>query len=591
LRLQRLISAQMDVRRLCAALRIPWMRMARGCLIPAALALAACAPKPTDLACLNATAIGPAAQAPQTCGDIADPTPIGPAKSGVSIAQALAESDGDARLATGSADTLSGATGEALDTSEVLKEQDARIAEAEAGVDLARTASNPTADLKLTLGPGYSHQFETSGTGRDIDIERKDGRLEATLSLRQLVYDFGATERDIERARLFRTSEAVARDEQAEDLAQQVALSYLRVIEARAVLRIVDDTIAAHRQLAEIVQANEREGNGTAADVNRVNARLVDIAAIRSDVTLQMQAGEEEFQRLTGRKPGGLTPFPNLRPFAPRDVDETIALAARRNPKLVSLDFVSQSLDQEREALRRSSTLPRVALEVDGVNKSSLDEKGGRNQLEGKALVSVSYRLWDGGVHDATDRQVEQRRVGNDMRFADHRRRITSEIRQAYRAIAASENKRRLVQSGVETSERVQALYLEQFKAGQRTVFELLDTQMATYSARRGAIEARYEGERALITILRSMGILRNAIAKAKPGQRDAIRSKARPGAAVAEAVLKRKTAAKPAKDDAAVAEAAPPPEPSAGPPPPLLAQPAKASSAAAADARQSATP
>jgi outer membrane protein, adhesin transport system len=447
-----------------------------------------------------------------------------------------------------SADNLGAATSAAISSSNALRAQDARIEEASAGVDLAGTGLNPTLDLGLSSGPSYSSKMAHEDPKPANSAE---ARLETTVSLRQLVYDFGAIKRDIARASFIRSSEVASLDDQSEDLAFKVANAYLNVIEGRALLAVVDDTIASHQRLANIIRANEREGNGTAADVNRVSSRLVDINAIRSDITLAMQGGEEEFFRLTGRKPSRLAPVPLLAHALPRHADAAMALAGQRNPRLASLKFVSRSLDEEK-ASQVLGTRPKVEFQLDGVNTNTIVQGGkGSSDVEARATVSVRYRFWDGGVAEATNRQIEARRIGTDENFADQSRTLQSEIRQAYRAIDAARNKGQLLREGVSTSDNVQALYLEQFKAGQRTVFELLDTQMSSFTARRSAVEARFDGDRAILVVLRAIGSVRSAIATAKPGKGDmafARTNKKRVSAldeAIADRVVKKTTLSK----------------------------------------------
>ncbi len=428
--------------------------------------------------------------------------------------------------ASPSADSLGGAASAAMASSNRLRQQDARIEEAAAGIDLAAAALYPTLDVKISTGSGQKLTVPHSGDA--IVNNGLEGKAEATLSLKQLVYDFGATDRDIARASLIRSSEVASLDDQGEDLAMKVALAYIRVVEGRALLGVVDATIRAHQQLAEIIRANEREGNGTAADVNRVNARLIDINAIRTDITLSMQGGEEEFFRLTGKKPGRLAPVPALTGRLPPDAATATRLAEQRHPGLAAVRLVSRSLDEERAA-QDLGTRPKVEFQFDGINTNVIAAgASGASDFEGRAMVSLRYRLWDGGVAAATDRQLEARRIGSDESFADQRRTIESDVRQAYRAVEAARNKRRLLESGVETSDNVQGLYLEQFKAGQRTVFELLDAQMASFTARRSAVEARYEGERAALTVLRAIGSVRSTIATARSGAADPMRPAAR---------------------------------------------------------------
>jgi outer membrane protein TolC len=55
-------------------------------------------------------------------------------------------------------------------------------------------------------------------------------------------------------------------------------------------------------------------------------------------------------------------------------------------------------------------------------------------------------------------------------------------------------------------------LYLEQFKGGKRTIFELLDGQMSYYTIRRSQIESQFEGRRAVFDILRATSDLTLAL-------------------------------------------------------------------------------
>jgi outer membrane protein TolC len=49
---------------------------------------------------------------------------------------------------------------------------------------------------------------------------------------------------------------------------------------------------------------------------------------------------------------------------------------------------------------------------------------------------------------------------------------------------------------------------MEQFKAGKRTVFEVLDSRMVVFTMQKNAVNGRYEQLRAAYGILRNMGRL-----------------------------------------------------------------------------------
>lgn len=408
---------------------------------------------------------------------------------------------------------LGDAVASAVLTFPEIKINEARVREAGAGVGVAEAGLYPTLDLRLANGGNFSGSYE----GRTVPYDRAtnaiDGRLDSGLILRQLVYDFGSTHADIERARFVRDAEKMKLQEKVEDIAHRTSQTFLKIVETRALLALVDETIGTHEELLRVVQAHQREGHGTAADVQRVNSRLVDVRAIRSDVSLQLVAAEDQLSRLTQRLPGKLLPLPDLARDIPRSPDAAITRVLERNPRLGALHATRQSTQKELEAFS-ASTLPRINLEVDSEIKNFRNGPQGRTQAEGRAMMAMRYRLMDGGISAATKDQIAARIAGADFTLLNEREQIEADIRQAYRSIDSAARKMRLVAEGVESAKRVKQLYLEQFKGGKRTVFELLDGQMSYYTIRRSQIENQFEGRRAMFDILKATGDLTVALSR-----------------------------------------------------------------------------
>jgi outer membrane protein, adhesin transport system len=383
----------------------------------------------------------------------------------------------------------------------------ARVREAAAGIGIAHSALLPSADLRIAAGGNYSGSFEGRAIPYQTASNAPDGRLDGGLVLRQLIYDFGATRADVERAKLQRDAEHMKLMEKIDEIAHRTSQAYLRILEQRALQGLVDETIGAHERLLKLIQAHAKEGHGTVADVQRVNARLIDVRAIRSDVSLQLLAAEDQFERLTRGRAGKLGAVPDLALAIPVGPGEAIHRMLANNPRLAALHATRQSTHKELEQ-QRASRLPKINLELDTESKNFRNGQLARTQLEGRALIAMRYRLLDGGLSRATDEQISARIQGHDMTFLNEREQFEADIRQAYRAIDSAKRKSRLVSEGVASAKRVQDLYLEQFKGGKRTIFELLDGQMSFYTARRSQIESQFEGRRAVFDILRSVGEL-----------------------------------------------------------------------------------
>ncbi len=365
----------------------------------------------------------------------------------------------------------------------------ARVREAAAGIGVAGAALLPSADLRLAAGTNYSGSFEGRALPYATASNGVDGRFDGGIVLRQLIYDFGAARSDVERAKLQRDAEQMKLIEKIDEIAHRTAQSYLRIQEQRALLALIDETVAAHQKLLSVVQAHAREGHGTAADVQRVSSRLVDVRAIRSDVSLQLMAAEDQFERLTRGKAGKLVTAPNLEPTIPPGPAAAIGRMLANNPRIAALQATRGATWKELEG-HRAGLLPKINLEIDTESKNFRNGQVGRTQIEGRAMVAMRYRFMDGGLGRATDEQIRARLEGQEMTFVNEREQFEADIRQAYRAIDSAKRKTRLLGDGVASAQRVRELYLEQFKGGKRTIFELLDGHMSYFTARRSQIEA-----------------------------------------------------------------------------------------------------
>lgn len=388
-----------------------------------------------------------------------------------------------------------------------IRAYEARTREAKAGIDVSNAALLPNADLRLAAGGNFSGSYEGRAVPYKIASTSVDNRFDGGLILRQLLWDFGAAGADIARAKLLSESESFRLREKIDEIAWRTAQTYVKIHEHRALIGLVDETIAAHQNLLRIVMAQEKEGHGTSADVNRVKSRLTDISTIRADVSLNLKAAEDQFERLTRLKPTALGQVPNYRARIPGKPEFAIEQVLARNPRLAAMQANNRAIEKELEA-QRAGNLPKLGFELDTESKNFRTGIGGRTQTEGRGMLAMRFKLLDGGLSAAQERQIKARIEGGEMLLLNEREQFEADIRQGYRAIESAGRKGSLLADGVTSAKRVRELYLEQFKAGKRTIFELLDGQMAHYTARRAQIESQFEITKAVIDILRATGDL-----------------------------------------------------------------------------------
>ena len=195
---------------------------------------------------------------------------------------------------------------------------------------------------------------------------------------------------------------------------------------------------------------------------------------------------------------------------------ETLALtqADKTNPRLQTYRSSMKSREAEIDYLRRSEK-PRLSAVLSGSSKQYLAVND-KTQLDASAMLSLSYRIADGGLVSAQVEQVHARMLQDEMRLRDERESIENDLRQNYFTIKISRERMASLAEGVELNAKARALYREQFGGGKRSLLELLEVQQAYFLSRRSQISNSFEERRASMLILRATGRLALTLVRLK---------------------------------------------------------------------------
>ncbi len=399
----------------------------------------------------------------------------------------------------------------ALDVNPQIAFARSQLAEARAGIAVAE--ANNGFQLDTSLAAGYGAQgTDTSEFGvellQDPNFTRAK-RYIATVSSKKLLYDFGATDATISRAVKLTESQQLALEAKVNEVGYGIADAYLRVFETRELSKLNADNIAALEKIQNLVQANESNGNGTLADVKRVEARLVDARAVSADTEAELQNAIDSFRRLVKSDPGELKPAPDLSGFAPSDATKGLEIVKQTSSHLKSIDATLKAANLELEA-KKASLKPQFLLQADSTSKSYASVNW--NNLDAQAIVSMSYKLMDGGLAQGQISQLLARIAQEEQHYTNDRDQAEADIRKFYTTIEAARSKTQSLQEGVDASAKARDLYTEQFSGGKRTLFELLDIQASYFNAERAAILNMFEERRAMYSVLQTLGLFVPAV-------------------------------------------------------------------------------
>lgn len=386
----------------------------------------------------------------------------------------------------------------------------ARVDEARAGVDRARSGLGPQVDVRISAGQEALGSLTPSALQIDTRSGDAAARLDGSLRLRQLLFDFNATRDEVLSTVAASDAARLRTVDVTEDIALRTAQAYLRILQQRQLLALIERSIEEHQRLLEIVELNEADGNSTMADVNRVAARLSEVRSARTDLAADLDGAEDAFERLARVEPGRLVPPEPVVALLAPSADDAVQRALSGNPSLLSLSYNLRSLQHELDVVNGDGGA-RLDLELEANTKNYFSDNA-RTEGDVRGMVVFSYNLFDSGNAQGEQREVEARIRQARARYTDSRDQVEADIRQAYRAISSARRKLDDLRSGLRSSREVQSLYTEQFQAGERTIFELLDAQNALYSAERELIVSQFSELEAAYSILRATGRLTSTL-------------------------------------------------------------------------------
>lgn len=368
--------------------------------------------------------------------------------------------------------------------------------DAAAGVAVAGVPYMPTIDYSAGIGPEKTFAYDT-------EISTDANRQEASIRASQLLFDFGKTPTDVARAKALKESAALRLDAKITEITTSAIEAYLGVLELDMQIANSRDNEAAHVEMHRIVSLNEQGGNGTMADVQKALTRLEAARSQTIDLEADRRTAASTFERVIGMPPGALQ-LPNPPAATGKVTAADIDNYAATDPLLLSLKQDKISLQAQITALQLDY-LPKVSLEASARIQMNV---GGVNPAhsDARAMLSVNGTLFDGGDRAGKIEQIRARIEETDYRYRRSVDNLRFDVDDAGRILDTAASRLGNIADRIKSGEGVVTLYSQQFKAGTRSIFELLDAQQELSSARSDQITAQFDLLRAKYRMLRLTG-------------------------------------------------------------------------------------
>ncbi|NBX85662.1 MAG: hypothetical protein EBQ80_00220 [Proteobacteria bacterium] len=378
-------------------------------------------------------------------------------------------------------------------------------------VRMAKAGYLPTVDV--TAGTGYEWsknnttrfrpaRTPSSGKQGSTDMWRNESRIIA----RQMVFDGFQTKSRVAQEQNRFQSAAFHVADVKNQLALRAAEAYLNVLRGREQVALAEENVATHQTYLSKINSRVSGGRSSGSDIRQVEGRLALAQANVEASVGDLRKAEADYLEAIGEMPNN--PTKDATPFAaiPANTSAAISRAMDQSPVIASAMADIKAANAEL-AEARCTFCPRIEIETGASRNENLDGvKGPNNDIT--AMLMYRQNLYNGGKDTAqVAERTERVKQAQDM-LEKERRLVEQAVISAFARLDAAKNRLEPLARHVEAAMSSRDAYLAQFDLGQRTLLDLLDSEVELMNSKSALIDGKYETDAAAYAVLAHTGDL-----------------------------------------------------------------------------------
>lgn len=395
------------------------------------------------------------------------------------------------------------AISEALKASPTLAEGQADGEAAWAAKRAADTAQFPRIDLALSGNRAIAREY-SNDPDNVLERARGSGRIDATASLEQILFDYGASRRRIDAAIERVTIAEAEYDRKAEVIALRAIGAWYDLFAYGHLTELAQNFIIQNEQLRSAVDYRITQGVAAPVEKARVGSALASANLRLAQYQREYQNARARFKELFGVEP----PARIVRAPAPvleRLSDDTLAARADGSTPVRTAQAAARAAKAESDAAR-ADTQPSVTAGIDA-GRFGLYEPG-RRDYDVRARLTVRYRLF--GPGDARADEARARAEAADARALSVQLEAEREARIAWADVGAMDDMLSAYQDDYIASRITRDAVTERFRVSRGTLYDVLEAEDRLFSTAASFIRAMSERDAAsYVALARSGDLLR----------------------------------------------------------------------------------
>lgn len=355
--------------------------------------------------------------------------------------------------------------------------------------------------LDASLSTGIDQRMHTFSS--DPTISRPKATI---LSLRQNVFQFGATQSEVRRQEARVQAEAYLLQGTSENVALQASRVYLNLLRNMELYDLAKENLLNHERIADQMKLRSASGVDRKADFDQVMGRL---ALAQSNVvvtTANIADGKTDYQAVIGRLPGDLAKPDPMDATLPGSMDDAEQLAVKNYPILKSARADLESRQAQYETAKRIN-YPKLDAAVDYKWQTDVDNRPYR-QENLLANAVLSFNIFNGLRNKARIAETlhlisEAKEIMNNTQ-----RQVVQSVRLSWEAYVTAKERVAYLEEYVKSTGLTAEAFAAQWNIGRRTMFDVLDTQAEYITAKSSLVGARYDKMYSEYRVLSGMGKL-----------------------------------------------------------------------------------
>jgi len=314
------------------------------------------------------------------------------------------------------------------------------------------------------------------------------------LDLRQLIFDGGATTGAIRQWGFEKLSGYYELMATSNNTANEAVAAYIDVLRYREMRRLAKENFDLHEFTLSQLRERQQSGVGRGVDLEQANGRLALAQSNLMTESGNLNDVSQRYRRLVGELPvADMAPVPEVSGRLAlvsdaRNFEDSI----RSNPSLLSKQALVLAA-QAGEKSAKGSRAPLVELRA-GVGRDRTQPSGiYRDMQTANVQVLMTYNLYRGGSDEARVRQtIAQGYAARDV--AEYTcRNVQQELSVSWNNIMRLRQQLPFLREHEMSTSKVREAYQQQFRIGQRSLLDLLDTENELFDARRALTNAQYD--------------------------------------------------------------------------------------------------